>query len=428
VITKRWKLCLIASLLLVGCQSDQDAEPAPDAASTTITGQWRGVLTSDGGELPFVFELHETEDGYRGVIVNGDELTPFSDVQLDADRIVLAFSWFDSEITAELSEDRSVMRGQWRKTAADEDTLMAFNATRGTPVRFLPLAGASAGQEPVRVDGNWEVSFTDEDGTEPAVGLFEQDGQSLRGTFMTPTGDYRFLSGDVTGRTLRLSTFDGAHAFLFQASVDDAGRLNGDFWSRDTYHATWVGESTRDVSDILPDAWSMVKITTEDQRIDFSFDDLEGKLVSLGDERFAGKPVLVNLFGSWCPNCNDEAPVLADMYRRYHPQGLEIIGLAFEYTGDVERDRRQIAEFRDRHGIDYPLLLAGTTDKSDAAAALGFLDKVVAYPTSIFLDANHDVVSIHSGFAGPGTGVYFDQLVSELREQVELIVSSQSGN
>lgn len=426
MIKTSWKICLLALLLLqVACQSDQDPAPA-EPSPTTIAGQWRGVLTSPGGELPFVFEIHATDDGYRGVIENGDEQTPFSDVRVDANRVVLAFSWFDSEITAELSEDRSVMRGQWRQTRANEDTRMPFEATRGIPVRFLPLTGTDASLEPARVSGNWEVTFTDEDGSEPAVGLFDQEGSTLRGTFMTPTGDYRFLAGDVTGRTLRLSTFDGAHAFLFQASVDDAGRLSGDFWSRETYHATWTGESTRDVSDILPDAWDMVRITTEDQRIGFTFDDLEGNPVSLDDERFAGKPVLVNLFGSWCPNCNDEAPVLADLYRRYHPEGLEIIGLAFEYTGDVARDRVQVAEFRDRHGIDYPLLLAGTTDKSDAAAALGFLDKVVAYPTSIFLDANHDVTGIHSGFAGPGTGVYFDQLVSQLHEQVELILASQS--
>ncbi len=426
---------VMLSIVLAGCGTDSDSgQETADSTSTesvSLSGQWRGVLSSPGGELPFLFELHETSGAYRAVITNGDEAAPVSSVAINGNEIEIDFDWYDSEIIATLSDDRSVMKGRWRKTSADKDTVLDFAATRGVPVRFMPQQGSAndaVSLEGVNIDGSWRVEFTDEDGTELAVGQFRQQGEILTGTFMTPTGDYRFLEGDFVNGLLRLSTFDGAHAFLFSASINADGSLTGDFWSRDTYHATWQATSTRDVSDILPDAWSMVEVTTEDKRIAFSFEDLDEQMVSLSDDRFAGKPVLVNLFGSWCPNCNDEAPVLADIHRKYAPQGLEIIGLAFEYTGDVVRDREQVGKFRDRYGLEYPLLLAGMTDKAGAAETLGFLDKVVAYPTTIFLDRNHDVVGIHSGFAGPGTGEYFDRLVAELNHQVEQLVADPESS
>ncbi|MEZ5286715.1 MAG: TlpA disulfide reductase family protein [Vicinamibacterales bacterium] len=46
--------------------------------------------------------------------------------------------------------------------------------------------------------------------------------------------------------------------------------------------------------------------------------------------RFRGKVVLVNISGSWCPNCHDEAPFLAALHRRFKDRGFEIVTLSFE--------------------------------------------------------------------------------------------------
>jgi thiol-disulfide isomerase/thioredoxin len=145
--------------------------------------------------------------------------------------------------------------------------------------------------------------------------------------------------------------------------------------------------------------------------------------VSLSDERFRDKVVVVNIFGSWCPNCNDEAPLLEDWYRRYHDRGLEIVGLAFEFTGDRERDARMVRKFARRHGIEYPLLLAGTSDKAVAARTLQHLDRLVAYPTTVFIGRDGKVRRIHSGFAGPGTGEHHERLVRELETLLESLLA-----
>ena len=57
----------------------------------------------------------------------------------------------------------------------------------------------------------------------PAKGIFfQKDGDVVTGTFRTKTGDYRYLEGVMDGNRLKLSTFDGAHAFLFTATVSDS--------------------------------------------------------------------------------------------------------------------------------------------------------------------------------------------------------------
>jgi len=392
--------------------------PAPVNKAVSLAGLWRGVLQSPGGDLPFGIQVVKTTDGYEAKILNGAERVDTSAVVVKGKEVEIQFSWYDARIKATMSNSGDSLSGEWSKTAVGKISKLPFTATRGYPYRFKQ---AESDQAITLVGGVWQAEFIDEDGTSAAVGEFNQTGQKVSGTFLTPTGDYRFLAGHAVGGSFKLSAFDGAHAFLFDATLED-GQLSGDFWSRDSYHATWTAKVTEDAYAVLPDSWDMVEVTTEDNTVSFAFEDLNGDLVQLSDDRFKGKPVLINLFGTWCPNCSDEAPVLVDFYDKYHADGLEIVGLAFEFTDDVARDKKQIAEFKKRYGIQYPLLRAGINDKKEAAKVLGFLDKVVAYPTSIFLDRDHQVVNIHSGFAGPGTGEHFTELVTELEQQIKDIL------
>lgn len=412
-------------LFAVACdQSNQTNEtpaitvPPVEVKAPSLAGLWRGVLQSPGGELPFGIQMARTSDGYEAKILNGPERVDTSAVVVNGNSVEIQFSWYDARIAATYDADSNSLVGEWSKTAAGMISKLPFTATKGYPYRFNKN---QADQSSTQVQGVWQAEFIDEDETSVAVGEFSQNGQKVNGTFLTPTGDYRFLAGHAIGGELKLSAFDGAHAFLFDAKLVN-GQLSGGFWSRDTYHATWTAELNDDAYSVLPDSWDMVQVTTSDNTVAFAFEDLNGQLVQLTDDRFKDKPVLINLFGTWCPNCNDEAPVLAEFYDKYNSDGLEIVGLAFEYTDDVERDKKQITEFKNRYGIQYPLLRAGMNDKKEAAKVLGFLDKIVAYPTSIFLDRNHQVVNIHSGFAGPGTGAHFTELVTELEDQIKAIV------
>ena len=273
------------------------------------------------------------------------------------------------------------------------------------------------------ISGIWKAEFVDSDGVSPARGEFRQSRSRVTGTFLTPTGDHRYLEGSYENGLLRLSTFDGAHAFLFQARASNDGRLSGDYWQRDSYHARWSAMRTDDAGATLPDGWEDVALTNAEGRFNFQFPDLEGRSVSLND--FRGKVVLVNIFGSWCPNCNDEAPLLAAWDRKYRRRGLEIVGLAYEFTGDAARDREMVRRFAQRHGIDYTLLLAGVSDKKKASATLPDLTRVLAYPTSVFIGRDGKVRKIYSGFSGPGTGAHYDKLRTELETEIGALLAEK---
>jgi len=434
---------LLISLLATGCGGTRGVPEPPEAAACRLAApqDWHAVLTSPGGELPFTLRFADHGETLSASVVNGEESAPISEVECVGSQVVLRFAWYDSEITAELDENGERMQGTWRRTSPGGEDRLAFEATKGAAPRFRAIsqdvraisqdlgaitpgpvtATSGVAESPAAsVSGHWSVLFEDDDGQEEARGEFVQSDDGLvQGTFLTPTGDYRFLSGSFEQGVLRLSTFDGAHAFLFEARSQEDGSLLGDFWSRASYHATWTAHPIEETEEVLPDPWTMVHLTNEEGLFRFAFPDTEGNLVTNEDARFAGKVVQVNIFGTWCPNCNDEAPLLAQWHRRYREQGLEIVGLAYEFTGDPERDREMLRRFADRYDIEYPLLLAGTSDKQDAAATLPDLSAVISYPTSIFIGRDGKVRRIYTGWSGPGTGVHFEELVAELEGTIE---------
>jgi thiol-disulfide isomerase/thioredoxin len=411
-------------LLLSACGQTEDNKQENEQViaapkSTDITGLWRGVLASPGGELPFGIDISKEGGTFTAKILNGSERVDTSSVELNDNILTINFEWFDARLKAQLNEEGDSMNGSWSKTAEgkDQKSQLPFSAERGYQYRFKQEIDNST---TTPVTGNWETIFNDEDGESLGIGEFKQQGQIVSGTFLTPTGDYRFLSGVTNNNTLHLSAFDGAHAFLFDAEIEGDKLVNGNFWSRESYHATWQANKSDDTSGFLPSSWEMNKAT---DKASFAFEDVDGHLIQLSDERFKNKPVLINLFGTWCPNCNDEAPVLAEFYDTYNVQGLEIIGLAFEFTEDIQRDKKQITAFKKRHKINYPILLAGGNNKEEATKILGFIDKIKSYPTTVFLDRDHNVVKINTGFSGPGTGDHYTQLVGELESEIMALLN-----
>jgi thiol-disulfide isomerase/thioredoxin len=396
----------LALLFSIACHHAEHPQQPP-----SIEGTWHAVLTSPGGELPFSIIVASHEGMLKAVVANGEERAPISGISVSNTFVTFRFDWYDSSIHAARSSDGNSMSGEWTKTGSTGTSRMAFHAVRGELPRFQHAA--SEGQTSLaNISGIWTAAFTDAQGTSPARGEFRQDPGTNRvtGTFLTPTGDDRYLEGSFENGLLRLSTFDGAHAFLFQARAASDGHLAGDYWSRDSYHATWTATRTDDAGAKLPDGWKDVALTNSEGRFQFHFPALDGKTVSLTDDRFRGKVVLVNIFGSWCPNCNDEAPLLESWASKYRDQGLEVVGLAYELTGNAARDREMVRRFAQRYGIDYTLLLAGVSDKAKASATLPDITHVLAFPTSVFIGRDGKVRKIYSGFAGPGTGKHYDEL------------------
>lgn len=406
--------------------------PGSDVTEETgnsVAGTWRGVLVSPGGELPFFLDIEESPDNVLNAFVrNGVESLPFSSVDIDKGgrEIRLVFEHYDSIIYAGVAANRTQMDGTWSKRSlGGKRTEMTFFAQRiqaGEGDSLFPLLPEDSNRKtsfPKDISGEWVVEFTDDDGVTPAKAIFSQKGTSLAGTFLTRVGDYRFLAGSYQNGRLRLSVFDGAHAFLFRATIDAKGIFHGDFWSRDSYHATWTA---RKGSVDMPDPYSLTQLTNDEKRFSFNFPGLDGKPVSEQDPRFKGKVLIVYIFGTWCPNCNDEAPFLEELYRDYHERGLEIVGLANEFTGEFNNDSTMVRRYIKKYDLSWPILIVGIADKVKTTESLKDLDRVLAYPTTIFMDRQKKVYKIYTGFSGPGTGTYYQTLRSEFRQIVETLL------
>ncbi|MEM9383978.1 MAG: TlpA disulfide reductase family protein [Pseudomonadota bacterium] len=405
---------LVISGLVTSCTEEGTASAPPeegDAAQASTApaipalppalGPWRATVQLPGGELPFTLRLAESATGLTATVENGEERVPVGRVVQEAGELLFEFPAFNNRIDAALRDDGSLVGDLTLIKRGGETQVMPFEAYPGAVHRFRVT-------NPSRVDlhGRWAVTFTDDEGKlSPAVGEFSQAGGELTGTFLTPTGDYRYLAGNVDGDTMALSTFDGAHAFLFRARMQEDGTLVGDFWSGTRWHERW--RARRDEKAALPDPQTLTFLKAGYDSFAFEFPDQDGQPVSLDDPRFADKVVLVTLAGSWCPNCHDEAGYLAEYYRRNRELGVEVVCLMYEHFEDFDTAAAQVKRFREKFDIEYTTLVAGISDKTKAAQTLPMLNRVLAFPTTIFVDRAGEVRRIHTGFSGPGTGQHF---------------------
>jgi len=409
-----WLIPAGAIFLLSACS---ESARAPQTATEMPMGFWQAYITLPGGDIETGIELAKDGEVYQASLINGQERVRIDHVNFTDNRLTLRFPAFNNEIVAtfengELSGALTLVK-QRGKTQT-----MPFVAMPGSEGR--PGSSEAPKHD---LSGRWAVRFHNSDGTDSmSVGEFAQRGARLFGTFLNPNGDHRFLAGHVRGSNFRLSTFDGAHAFLFSGTISDDGRIeNADFWSGTSFHQTW--SANRDENAALPDDFSRTWLKPGYERFEFEFPNENGELVSLEDERYQDKVVMVTIAGTWCPNCNDEARFLAPFHKKYRDQGLEIVALLFEHFEDQDLASEQVRRFREKFEIEYDTLIAGISSKTEASEVLPALSGVLAFPTTVFIDRDGRVRQIHTGFKGPGTGDHYVQLQKRFTDLVTTLLA-----
>lgn len=373
------------------------------------------------GELPFVFEVkYDGEDKFFIDIINGEERIRVQPEDIvvgrnratGQDTLLIRFPHYESYIKA-IYEER-IMEGEW-VVETRNNYRIPFMARHGQDYRFSTLRKTPK----IDLNGDWAVTFSEDDDPYKAIGEFEQKGNHLAGTFRTETGDFRFLEGTVQANKIYLSCFDGSHAFLYEAKILEDATIIGAFWSGKHYKTTWSAKRDPDFQLTSPDELTYLKEGYDE--VKFTFPDINGKPVSLTDDRYKGKVKLIQILGTWCPNCADETAFLSEYYNALNSDDLAVIGLAFEKHREPEKAKIAIERFIKRFDVKYDVLFAnGSSSKQEAAEALPMLNAVISYPTMIFIDKKNKVRRIHTGFEGPATSQYqtftkeFDIFVKKL--------------
>jgi thiol-disulfide isomerase/thioredoxin len=349
-------------------------------------------------------------------IINAEEKIRISPVIITGDSVLFSMPVFESTFRAKNNTDGS-LQGIWTKGTGGATQYWPFFAFPNQSYRFLQNPG-NAGKN---ISGRWDVTITRANGTlRKAVAEFVQKGNKLTGTFLTPSGDYRYLDGIVTGDSLRLSTFDGAHAYAFAAKIDNAGKISGGiFYSGINGKETWTAVKDAKVKPPLQN--EPTQLREGENKLSFTFSDLDDKPVSISDERFKNKVIIVQIMGSWCPNCMDETKFLSDYYNKNRSRGVEVIGLAYEYSADPARSKNSLRKFQQRFNVQYPILITGATsgDEKKTEKTLPQITPIRSFPTTIFIDKKGNVRKIHGVFYGPGAGKYYEEFKKEFYATID---------
>lgn len=372
-------------------------------------GWYRAIITRPDS-VSIVFNAEAVLQNKKTVLYirNAAERLKVDNIKLKGDSVFIEMPFFESSFKLKKLSNHS-LKGVWLKGASNRIIEMPVLFEYGNKSRFV--AGDSLNEN---LDGKWQVVFTRSNGTDrPAVAVFEQNGKMVTGTFLTPTGDYRYLEGTLNKNTLQLSCFDGSHAYYFSAEVNGKIISNGKFYSTVSAPESWKAVKNNNAS--LPDTLQQTQLKDGETKLNFRFKDVNGKTVSINDARFKNKVVIVQLMGSWCPNCMDESNFLKSVYKDYKEKGVEIIALAYELTTNEARSKASLQKFINRFSIVYPVLIApaAVNDEQRTEKTLPQLTPIRSFPTTIFIGKDGTVKKVHSGFYGPGTGVYHEEFKKE---------------
>jgi thiol-disulfide isomerase/thioredoxin len=393
------KLSRILIIVLVACAGCRHEQSLPEKSF------WRGTVElAPGVPLPFQMNLDLTPARPTGYFLVGPERTPIPEIERNGNDLALKFSEYGAE-----------MRGTWDGSEWSGNYLR-IRSTGTKSFRFT-ASPESEPELPARVDsipeGNYQVNPT------TVAKLWLKDAAPYA-SFIATDGDYGLLEGRLAGRGIQFNRFTGWQAISIILGPAWDGTLRGKFYAAANDNPEDLNLQPRSDLDIQPPANEQTMMKDPAAPFAFSGVSSSGETVRYTDDRFKGKALIVDIMGTWCHNCLDEAPLLEKIQQEYGKAGLEIVGLAFEISDDRALAKKNLQLFKDRFGLTYTLLFCGSLDDDNIKKQIhSQIDHFFAYPTTIFMDRNHKVQFIHSGFKGPGTGTEFQGQVREFEELVK---------
>jgi thiol-disulfide isomerase/thioredoxin len=400
------KLLFTAGVLLTGFFSPLAAQP--------LTGLWDAKLTVDPDySLPFPLEFAETGGQVTGAFFNGDERVTSTGGTFKDGALQLDFAHYDSHLEAKL--EQGVLRGKYGNTRGG---FRDFEARPHTAV------SAATGPAPA-IGGLWDVPHESAKGEKAWRLIVRQEGTEVSAAILRVDGDSGTLRGTWQQDRFILNLYDGARGATLEAvpqpdhtlaltlrSVRGGKPLTLTALRPDAARAQGLPPPTD------PAAHTRVKNPAEP--FAFSFPGLDGQVVSNTDARFRNKVVIVNVTGSWCPNCHDEAPYLQALYTKYRSLGLEVVAIDFEEAEQLKKLTR-LPAFIKKYGIEYPYLVAG--EPKEAAVKLPQTENLNTWPATFFIGRDGRVRAVHAGFAAPASGEFHTDLVREITHTVESLLA-----
>jgi thiol-disulfide isomerase/thioredoxin len=384
---------------------------ASPARAQSLTGLWDATVTVNDVDVPFRIEFSGSGADVKGSFFNGDERVTSTTGRFDSGSLALTFSEYATTLEAALHGD--VLEGRYDR------------GTRG----FYPFRAKRFSPSPVTVDaavpsiaGLWNIQVKSSKGEDAWRFIVRQAGPDVSAAILRVDGDTGTLSGTYRDGHFVLSHFSGGRPSVLDVTVTKDGALeilqNGQTKLLAVRPEVAQAEGLPEPSD--PSRFTTVNDPSQPFR--FSFPALDGGIVANTDARFVGKVVIVSISGSWCPNCHDEAPFLAELYRTYRQRGLEIVSLSFEEAEQL-RNPTRLRAFVKRYQLEYPVLLAG--EPTEVHERLPQAVNLTAFPTLFFIGRDGLVRGAHAGFASPASGRFHAEVKGEIIARIERLLAER---
>ncbi len=386
----------------------------PAAAQTpSIGGMWDATVTAGGVEVPFRMQIAASGASITGTFFNGDEKMSSSAGTFDHGALSIEWDALGTKLDATVKD-------------GELDGLYSRGG-RGAPLPFhaKKFVAAPVGDAKVpSIAGLWVMNLPKKSskGEDAWQLIVRQSGGEVSAAILRVDGDTGTLTGTYRDGKFVLGHFSGARP----ARVEITPQADGSLLVVENRNAPVPAvRDDQAKAKGLPqptDPTRFTSVTDPGEPFSWSFPDLTGKIVSNSDPQFRGKVVIVDIAGSWCPNCHDETPFLVDLYRKYHDRGLEIVALSFEEAAQLN-DPVRLKAFIKHYGITYPVLVAG--EPKDASEKLPQAVNLNSFPTTFFVGRDGRVRSAHAGFPGKASGKFHEEAKQEMTHTVEQLLAER---
>ena len=380
------------------------------------SGNWVTALSLNEKDiLPFNLIIN---NDLSFTVINAEEQIQLDKPVFKNDSIYVKFPYFNSELVFKVVNKKE-LNGYWVNYNKGADYKIPCVSVKSNSTRFTIDNNNTAS---FNLTGKWQVEFEPNTNSGyPAIGLFTQipNSNQVTGTFLTETGDYRFLAGGCANDSLFISCFDGSHAFLFKASLN-SDTLIGTFNSGKHWKSDWIGFKNEEFELTSPEDLTYIK---ENTSINFTLNSLDNKPFTYPSEEYKNKVIIIQIMGTWCPNCLDETIYYKSLYDKYHEDGLEIISVCYEIGNTQDVYIQNISRYKKQLDLAFTFVIGGNASKNKAAGDFSMLNDILSFPTSIFIGRDGEVKLVHTGFNGPGTGIYYDNYVQKTNSLIEHLLA-----
>ncbi|MCT4643318.1 MAG: TlpA family protein disulfide reductase [Bacteriovoracaceae bacterium] len=372
------KFLILLIPLLTSCFTSED-----------ISGTWSFKLNTQNNPIPFKVNIDKEQRFFE--ITNSEEILKF-EITKNENKYIIPIANHDSAIELELKDKKLV--GYWIKYNRKSDYKLSVIGKKeelDLNVKF-----------PTNFPKRWKIIFTDKmNRKKDALLLFTKNHASI----LTSTGDYRYLRPVFKENRLNLYGFDGTFAFNFSG-----------IWSLENFKGTmyaglnWTQNFSAkpDYNFLLPDPTTVTKV--KKSALDLCLPTLNDDKICLN--RKSKRPKVIQIFGSWCPNCIDETKFIQD-YKNKHKPKVDFYIVAFERAPNKKLAIKALKKARKLYGIDYPIMIGSYTKDKKVEDIFYGVDNFASFPTTVYVDKNNNIRKVHSGFTGPATGKYYEEFVRE---------------